>query len=256
METATRATRTSSPRVVVSVHDVAPAYLTEIRWILSRLDELNAWPRSLLVIPCANGQDDIRRCPELVALLYQEIQKGSEVVLHGFTHRRVEAWRGSPLTRARAALFARQVAEFASTGWPEQRARLLAGRAVLQDIGIEVSGFCPPGWLSTPELPELLRETGFRYLVAMSWLQDLAHGRRIPTPWLGYIGTGGLREELVSVGAALLSPWRRRSRVISLFLHPQGASYSPACARVLLELARLLRERRPVNYAELLNRPS
>ncbi len=256
MKTATRATRASGPSVVVSVHDVAPAHLAEIRSLLSQLDELNVRPRSLLVIPFAQGQDDIRHCPELVDLLHQEIQRGSEVILHGYTHRRVEAWRGSPLTRARAALFARQVAEFASTAWPEQRARLLAGRALLQDIGIEVSGFCPPGWLSTPELPELLRETGFRYLVAMSWVQDLEHGRRIPTPWLGYIGAGRLHEELVRIGAALLSPWRQRSRAISVFLHPQGASQSPACARVLLELARLLRDRRPVTYDELLDWPS
>jgi predicted deacetylase len=240
--------------VIVSVHDVAPANLAGFRWLLGRLDELNVQPRSLLVIPCEGGQDDLRHCPELVDLLHEEVRRGSEIVLHGYTHQRAGPWRGSLATRVRAALFAREAAEFASLSWPDQRARLLAGRQLLHELGFEVRGFCPPAWLSTPDLPDLLRELGFRYLVEMLWVHDLKFCRRLPTPWLGYLGSRPLDERLVQVGAALLHPWRERAAAVSVFLHPQGAAGSPACARVLRELARLLSERKPVTYGELLER--
>uniref|UniRef100_A0A831TI17 DUF2334 domain-containing protein n=1 Tax=Thermorudis peleae TaxID=1382356 RepID=A0A831TI17_9BACT len=242
--------------VIVSIHDVAPANLVEVRWLLGRLDELGARPRSLLVIPSDRGEGDLGRFPELVETLQAEVRSGSEIVLHGFTHRREGPWRGSLATRVRAAAFAREDAEFASLAWPDQRARLQAGRQLLRDLGFEVSGVCPPAWLSTPELPDLLRELSFSYLVEMLWVHDLRSRRRIAVPWLGYLGAGPVNETLVWAGAALLRPWRAHAPAVSVFLHPQGASRSPACARVLRELAQLLRERRPVTYGELLDWPT
>jgi predicted deacetylase len=227
-------------RVLVSVHDVAPAWVEEVRWLLRELDAIGARPRSLLVIPCHNGRDDLRRCPELVELLQVEFANGSEIVLHGYTHARAGRWRGDPLTVARAALFAREVAEFASLEWPEQRARLIAGREILAACGLETTGFCPPGWLHTAELPGLLAELGFAYLVEMLFLVDVCDQRRLPTPWMGFMGTPWLHEGLAQLGARLLAPWRARARTISVFFHPQGAPDSPVCRRALRELAREL----------------
>ena len=160
-------------RVLVSVHDVAPAWVEEVRWLLQELDAIGARPRSLLVIPFHHGRDDLRRCPELVELLREEVARGSEIVLHGCTHARACRWRGDPLTVARAALFAREVAEFVSLEWQEQRARLIAGREILAACGLETTGFCPPGWLHTAQPPDLLRELGFTYLVEMLFLLDV-----------------------------------------------------------------------------------
>jgi len=248
----TTCTDASRGVVLISVHDVTAATLSEVRWLLERLDDMVARPRNLLVIPCDSERDDIRRHPELLQLLHREILHGSEIVLHGYTHRRAGAWAAPLLTRARAALFARQVAEFASLPWPQQRARLLAGREVLSDVGINTRGFCAPGWLSTAELPGLLAETGFRYLVEMSSVYDLDRRHRMTTPWLGYMGVGRVHEVLVGAGAVLLAPWRQRSPAVSVFLHPQGAPGSSACARVLRDLARLLSDRTAVTYGELL----
>jgi hypothetical protein len=102
-------------------------------------------------------------------------------------------------------------------------------------------------------LPGLLHETGYRYLVEMSSVHDLARRYRIATPWLGYMGMGRLREALVQLGAGLLSPWRRHSPVVSVFLHPQAASSSPTCTHVLRALTWLLSDRRPVTYGGLLD---
>jgi predicted deacetylase len=238
-------------RVLVSVHDVAPAWVEEVRWLLRELDAIGARPRSLLVIPCHNGRDDLRRCPELVELLQVEVANGSEIVLHGYTHARAGRWRGDPLTVARAALFAREVAEFVSLEWQEQRARLLAGREILEELGLPTRGFCPPGWLHTAELPDLLRELGFTYLVEMLFLLDVQLRRRLVTPWIGFMGTSRFHEELAQLGAHLLAPWRTRARLVSVFLHPQGAPRSPVCQRVLRELAQEFeRGGVPLTYGE------
>jgi predicted deacetylase len=205
----------------------------------------------LLVIPFHHGRDDLRRCPELVELLREEVARGSEIVLHGYTHARAGCWRGDQLTVARAALFAREVAEFASLEWPEQRARLIAGREILAACGLETTGFCPPGWLHTAELPDLLRELGFTYLVEMLFLLDVQLRRRLVTPWMGFMGTSRFHEELAQLGAHLLAPWRTRARLVSVFLHPQGAPRSLVCQRVLRELAQEFeRGGVPLTYGE------
>lgn len=246
--------RAVSSAVVVSIHDVAPAYTAEVVWLLRQLDAIDAVPRSLLVIPYERGQDDVRQSAELVALLQEEQARGSEIVLHGYTHRRAGAWRGSPLTIARAAGFARHVAEFASLDWQEQRDRLLRGRQLLAEIGLQTSVFCPPGWLHTGELPDLLREIGFRALVEMLWLHDVECRRRVVTPWFGYMGAGVLNETLTQLGAIALTPWRTSARVLSVFFHPQGASRSRVCAHTLQMLAQVLdRGARPMTYAQVLD---
>ncbi|MCX7622340.1 MAG: polysaccharide deacetylase family protein [Thermomicrobium sp.] len=243
-------------QVLVSVHDVAPAWTAEIRWLLRELDAVGARPRSLLVIPYHDGRDDLRRFPALVELLAEEVANGSELVLHGYTHARAGRWRGDPLTVARAALFARGVAEFASLAWPEQRARLLAGRELLAQLGFRTTGFCPPGWLHTAELPGLLAELGFAYLVEMLFLVDVRDGRRLATPWTGYMGTPWVHEALAQLGARLLAPVRAVAPRISVFFHPQGAPSSAVCRRVLRELAaELERGGEPATYATAIASP-
>lgn len=243
-------------QVLVSVHDVAPRYLEEIRWLLGELDAIGARPRSLLVIPRHEGRDDLRQASTLRALLEEEVERGSEIVLHGYTHARAGPWRGDPLTILRAAAFAREVAEFASLEWAEQRARLLAGREILAEAGFTTVGFCPPGWLHTGELPELMRELGFVYLVEMLFLVDVRDGRRLATPWFGFMGTGWLHERGAQLGARLLSPWRAVAPRLSVFLHPQGAPRSPTCRQVLRSLARTLeRGGIPTTYAAAIASP-
>ncbi len=239
-------------RVLVAVHDVAPEWVEEVRWLLARLDELRARPRCLFVIPNHRGTQDVRQHRGLIETLRSEVGAGSEVVLHGYTHRTGGPPVGSAATRARALAFARDAAEFATIGVEEQRQRLSRGVRALQELGLDISTFCPPGWLHTPELPGLLREARIRGLVEMLWLMDAEREERLMVPWTGYVGAGGVNEGLAALGSALLSPLRARSRAVTVFLHPQRARSSAACARALRILERMLRDRRPVTYRELL----
>jgi predicted deacetylase len=238
--------------VVVSVHDIASPLTSEVCHLLAALDAIGARPRVLKVVPNADGTRDLRDDPALVRVLAAEVAAGSEVVLHGYTHRVAGPLRGPWSTCLRARLFAGMAAEFLTLDAMQMMERLSTGRQILQSVGVEPRGFCAPGWLAPPELPHLLRQCGFHYYVSMATLWDLGAGRRLRTPWLGYMGAGALQERLVGLGGRALLAMATSAPVVKVFLHPQRARDAQACQRILHVLARLLQERRPLTYGSLL----
>jgi predicted deacetylase len=236
----------------VSIHDVAPSFADDIRYLLAALDAIAVRPRVLKVIPNFEQRDDIRSDAGFARLLADEVAAGSEIVLHGYTHRAVGPPRGSWPGRARARLFAGTAAEFLTLDDAAMRERLAAGREALESLGVEARGFCAPAWLAPPHLPHLLREHGFTHYVQMLGVQDLATGRRRWTPWLGYMGAGDIQERLVGLGGDAWLTIASTLPVIKVFFHPQGARTSPACTRVLRILARLVQDRQPATFESLL----
>ncbi|MGO9180786.1 MAG: DUF2334 domain-containing protein [Candidatus Limnocylindrales bacterium] len=253
--------RSAGHRLVVAVHDVAPTTLDEVRWILGRLDGIGARPRVLKVIPAedAGPKTSSRRQPsrdippEVRELLAREVAAGSEIVLHGYTHRRDGAIRGAWYDRARGQLFARESAEFLCLDAPVMRERLVRGRDRLASAGVSGGGFCAPGWLATAELVPLLAELGFRYDLRYASIRDLRTGRVTFVPAVGYMGADGLQEGLIDAEAGLLMAAQPLLPALRVFLHPVRASTSPACRRTLRLIERLLRTRTPVTYTQLLD---
>lgn len=243
--------RASPAPMIVSVHDVAPSTYTSVAWLLDALDHLDVRPRSLLVIPGEPARP-IARSPRLLSMLRREQAAGSELIVHGFTHRSSGPLQGPAWTRLRARSFAGGDAEFLSLGRDEAMGRLLAARRLLEQLGLQADGFCAPCWLSLPELPGLLENAGFRFQIGMSSLVDLAQHREHRVRWMGYMGAGLWQERLVSaIGNVLLrSPLDRTP--VQIFLHPGGASQSRFCAAVLRSLQRLRRSRRVVRYADII----
>jgi len=237
--------------LVVSVHDVAPSTLDQVRAVLADLDAAGAPRRVLKVIPNKDGCEDVRRAPELLGLLAREVANGSEVVQHGFSHR----LRGRPMgrwpARLRAAFFAPGVAECLAGDKEELIDRVLAGRALLREAGFDVRGFCAPAWLAPPWLGEALREAGFRFCVEMTALCDLCCGRRLPLRWDGHVGSPAWQERLTSVGAALHARLRPRPAAVRVYLHPQRLG-SAAYRRALRSVKALAAERPAVTFSELL----
>lgn len=248
-----RADADADGRVVVSVHDVAPRQLASVRWLLGRLDDLGVVARVLKVIPVEAGGVAVGADPGLVALLRGEVSRGAEVVLHGYAHVAAGPLHGSRLDRARAALFAAGSAEFLGLTRDEAAERVRAGLAALDDLGIRPLGFCPPAWLVDRHVPGVLRECGLRYFLTFGALHDLARRSRRTIPAVGYMGAGPVQERLVAVERLFVQALVPALPVVRLFLHPQGAERSTACAAVLHALERMLATRRPVTYAALLD---
>jgi predicted deacetylase len=243
--------------LVVSVHDIAPSTLPEVRWLLARLDELEVVPRVLKVIPRASEVEDVRRHPDLIALLGEEVARGSEIVLHGLTHRLPPeaVLGGRTVDRLRARCFAGSAAEFLGLDDRAAEEAVLEGRAILRAAGFEPLGFCAPGWLARPSLSAILRRVGFRYACWFGSVEDLRTGRRLRAPAWGYMGVGGVGEGLVGLeGQLVRSVWHPLlGGAARVFLHPQGAPRSRACAASLRAIGRLRRSLRPTTYRELLD---
>jgi predicted deacetylase len=243
--------RASAP-LVVSVHDISAATEAQVRAILADLDALGARPRVLKVVPRPPGFPTLDQAPGLVALLRDEAEHGSEIVLHGYTHRAAGPYCGPWELRARARLFAGSSAEFASLPPSEMTRRLAFGRQALLRQGLDVEAFCAPAWLAPPGIRPLLRELGFRRYVGMASVVDLARGRERWTPWIGHVGAGAWQERLVRLGGVLALA-ASTGTPVKVFFHPDGAPTSPAYRSALRVLPALLHRRRATTYAELLD---
>lgn len=236
---------------MISIHDVAPPHLEGVRALLQALDALGARPRVLKVVPNLAHRWPLRQDPALVQLLREEVASGSEVVLHGYTHRTQGRLQGSLPARLRARWFAPRDAEFLSLSQEEAERRLRAGLRELQEVGLVPVGFCAPAWLAPAWLGPILRRVSLRYSVTMGALHDLATGRRVWTPWFGAVGASGVHEFLVHLGGTLGSGLARTDYpVVKAFFHPQGAhTWGPQLAR----LRRALRSRQPTTYRALVH---
>lgn len=240
-----------SGRLVVAIHDVAPPWAEEVRYLLDVLDRIGVTRRVLKVIPDQDGSHDIRDDPAFMRLLAEEAAAGSEIVLHGYTHRVAGPLRGSRQARLRARLFAGDAAEFLTLDDAQMVERLTAGRRILYSGGLDPRGFCAPCWLAPAQLPRLLRRCGFRYCINMATIVDVTTGDRLWTPWIGYMGAGAGQERLVSMGGQVFASIAPAVPIVKVFFHPQGARDSAACARIVRVLARLACTRRLETYGSL-----
>lgn len=177
--------------------------------------------------------------------------RGSQIVLHGYTHRQCGAAHGSALTRVRGALFAGGSAEFLGLAPEEMARRVRRGVDALAAAGVRADAFCAPAWLAAAGLRDALGRCGIRYEIGMEHVTDLERARTVALPSLGYLGADRLQEgALAALGAAIVA-LDGRLATVGAFLHPQRAKESGACARVLAWVERLARARRAVTYADL-----
>ena len=204
---------------------------------------MQARPRVFKVVP--QGFDASH---DLVRFLQEEQQHGSEIVLHGYSHRRTGPWQGPWPRRLRAQLFAPGAGEFFSLTPAEAETRLAMGRSILEAAGLSVQGFCAPGWIESPAVRPILVRLGFHYDVAMTHLLDLRSGRRIWTDWVGYMGAGELQESLVGIANRINRITMPAFAVAKVFLHPQGARTRAGCGRVLEWLPWLMQGRQLSTY--------
>jgi predicted deacetylase len=241
--------------LVVAVHDVAPSSLSEVRWLLARLDELGIRPRVLKAIPAPEGVE-MDPQGEVAQLLREEQEAGSEIVVHGYTHRTTGPFRGSVVDTTRARLFAPDDAEFLSLDRAEAERRLARGRTVLEGAGLEVTGFCPPGWLAPSATNRLAAEQGYAYLVGLVHVVDLGRRRTWTVPPFGYMGADRTQERLVGIGgdtSLSLHRWLGgQVPHLRAFLHPARASTSDIAARTLERIGRLATHEPVVTYSQLL----
>lgn len=163
-------------RLVVSVHDVAPASATPVQVWLDALDR-RSLRASLLVVPGRWHGSALAEDRAYQQLLRERRDLGDEIVQHGWRH---EAGADAAGWRAVAARpLARGTAEFAALSEPAALLRLRVARAVLTDAGLATTAFTAPGWLHSPGTLRALRRLGFRYTATATSVLDLTGGRPV-----------------------------------------------------------------------------
>ncbi len=235
-------------RLVVSLHDVAPATAEETASWLAELDALGV-PASLLVVPGRfGGGPRLADAPEFAAWLRS--LSGHEISLHGLHHAGVPGgphWRQA-VNRA----MARGAGEFCALTEVQAEARLRAGLQIMREAGLPVTGFTPPGWLASPGTRAALRSLGFAYWTSQAAVHTLPYGRVHRMPALSH-RPGGRGER---TGARLMvAAARTLSRAGTSFrvaLHPADLDRPGLreATRTAIETA-LRAGAGPLTYAEL-----
>jgi len=82
--------------LVISIHDVAPSTIAEVREWRALVAELAPGPASLLLVPRYRGRDSWRSGPSR-AWARERAASGDEIVLHGWSHTRADGRDGDEL---------------------------------------------------------------------------------------------------------------------------------------------------------------
>ncbi len=229
--------KTYAPALVVSIHDVCSRTQDAFcRW----RELLSAWgasKRSLAVIPRYEGDQPLTADATLTALLREELQAGSEILLHGFLHKEntpsLHGW-----SRWRDRLTTRGCAEFAHMGGDEAREVISAGREELQSLlSCPIRGFTPPGWWISRAARDALAELGFFFCTRTFDILDLRQDHAIRSPAILGLPHRGPFSALLHCYGFRVIPVLQRRRLIRLALHP----YDLDNPRFLRDAERLVR---------------
>lgn len=207
--------------LVVRLSAVAPVTLPAVRALCVELDRRGV-PVSLPVVPGPWAGRPLWTDPGAVAWLRDRVAGGDEVQLHGWALRAGPlgaAWR-----RGGGRLLAGRTAEFAAVAEDEAYGLLAAGVGVLDQLGLPVGGFAPPGGLVSPGTVRALSRVGLRYRLTRRGLHELGTGSRVPLRPVQVVVTGPVSLRAVDVALAAGRTPLTYERLLAVRSRPPAAS--------------------------------
>jgi predicted deacetylase len=244
-------------RVHVAVHDVALAHRARLERIDALLARLGVGARySMLLVPDYHRQGRLDADPAFVSWLRGRAAAGVEMLLHGYSHLDESRHEGLA-ARWKAGQMTAGEGEFLGIGGDEALRRLVGGRSIVEAAaGAPVAGFVAPAWLYGAQARQALARAGLR-LAEDHWaVWSPADGRRL------------LRSPVVSWASR--TPWRLRTSVwwsraattllrplavVRVGIHPFDVDHPRLEREIERTLSALLRNRRPMLLADLLEPP-
>ena len=210
--------------VAIALHDVAPATWRQCEPILAMLDEMDAGPLSLLVVPQFHYRTSILADRGFREAMDKRLARGDELVLHGLYHVDAEppprSWRGFVERR----LLTRSEGEFACVSTRTAAWRIERGIAMFDALGWPLHGFVPPAWLASDGARAALAQCDrFSYMTVRRGIHRLPGWAFERTANLCYSPDSGWRRLYSRL--AIQAELRRARRVglLRLSLHPQDA---------------------------------
>lgn len=235
--------------VLLSIHDVTPAWDGQVRALWALCRERGATP-ALLVVPQWHGQWPLEASPGYVAWIHARVADGAEIFLHGERHDEV----GLPRTlRDSVTAFGRTAreGEFLTLDHDAAHARIGRGLALFQRIGLAPIGFIPPAWLCRAGTHTACTQLGLRVMEDDGAVYLLQRRQRLPSPVLRWSGRTPMRARGSAWQAALRWRTQRHAPHFRIALHPMDLEHPITRQSVIDELDRWLAARPARPYASL-----
>jgi predicted deacetylase len=235
--------------LVVSIHDVTPAYAPEVARLWSICAARQVTP-ALLVVPNWHGAWPLHEHPEFVRWLRTRAADGADIVLHGERHDEVGLRRGlGDVLRALGRTAAE--GEFLTLEEAGAQERIERGVRVLRDFGLEPIGFVPPAWLARDGCERAVCTAGLRFTEDERAIRIFPSGRRLDSPVVRWSARS--RTRAVASVAVAAGRWRlqRRARLVRVALHPLDLSHPATANSLVHSLDCWLSSRRTTTYGVL-----
>src|SRR5215212_7853366 len=119
--------------LLASIHDVSPRFEGEVDELIALLAPHVGERLAMLVVPNHWGDAPIVPGSPFATRLRSWAEQGTEIFLHGFTHRD-EAQHAGTANRVRARLMTASEGEFLGLSSAEAAARIAEGRALIEGV--------------------------------------------------------------------------------------------------------------------------
>ena len=201
------------------LHDVAPETWPDYEPLVGRLDAQRPVPITWLVVPDFHHRNPLARDPTFCRFLESRLQRGDELVLHGYSHTDSGPTPLTPRDWFMRRIFTHE-GEFYALDEGEALARIEAGIALFRRLGWPLHGFVAPAWLMSAGTRAALSRTGLRYTSDPGHLFRLPDFEPIDAPGLVWSSRSAWRRELSRQYCERLLARHRQAPLLRLGLHP------------------------------------
>ena len=239
--------------VLLSIHDVTPAWTEQVSALWALCRERGATP-ALLVVPNWHGTWPLREAPSYVSWIQDRVREGAEIFLHGERHDEIgltRSWRDSQ----RAFGKTNREGEFLTLDHDAALERMQRGMTLFAELELSPIGFVPPAWLCRRGTHTAAASLGLHCMEDDGAVFLLQTGVSLPSPVLRWSG----RTDARARGSALQATWRWRTQRdephFRIALHPMDLENPITRQSVIDELDRWIALRGTRTYASLLANP-
>jgi len=241
-------------RLLLSIHDVAPCFESQVDELADLLAGLVGGPRfAMLVVPDYWERSALRAAPAFQARLRAWADSGVEMFVHGWTHKDAASHRGAAAVKARHMTGGE--GEFLGLDHAEAARRMRDGAALIADItGRAPAGFIAPAWLYGEGAREALRESGFALAEDhMRVWRPADPGRNLVR---GPVVTWASRSPSRTASSLAFAALARRGlhglRTVRIATHPGDVSKASLIASIRATVTAFAGRRQVGRYADLL----
>lgn len=238
--------RSSDPAFCVVLHDVAPSTWRWYADFVATLDRLGNIPLTLLVVPDFHRHDTLLHHPSFCGDIDRRIDRGDEVVLHGYHH-------DDPIlsgVKNPKDLFMRRIytheGEFYPLAESQAKSRIEQGLALFSQLGWQTRGFVPPAWLMNDASRHALQQFDLCYTSDPQNLIRLPAWQPVAAPTLVWSARSSWRRGLSRLWNDIQRTRHQKAPLLRLGLHPVDCQHPSAQRYWLNTVQQLLACRTPL----------